>query len=333
MGGGFRALEASGHSPPGLLEASAVLPGRIRRSLHHAVAMAQQPTYLLTPNFTFKPITGPIALGSIIADPFRPHRVLTSIDGPTLSAYPRVETVLEYDKQLFRDSSRNASFSIWAQFLQTVTAKANVARAADALAQYTMDSLETMYFVADPSQEEIEARIKEPRVQAVIKSGGLLGKRQPVYMVTGLKIAKNFAGVSESGARREKGVEAGGAVPTPTGNAALGANVASSASRKDKDEWRTGADIVFAYQLLIIEVTGWRDKTVVYDEFRHKAAYLIDDGDPEDEDETDDEKPVEFTASGATAMDLAGAGEGFAVSVVEVGEGEGKCLCISFSQE
>ena len=59
--------------------------------------MARQPTYLLAPNFHFKPGTGPIVLGNIIADPLRPHRALTTVDAAIVKAtYPRIETITDY---------------------------------------------------------------------------------------------------------------------------------------------------------------------------------------------------------------------------------------------
>jgi hypothetical protein len=52
-----------------------------------------------------------------------------------------------------------------------------------------MDTLETAYFLQDPTLKEIEARLKDARVQAVMKAGSLPGFRQPVFMVTGVMIA------------------------------------------------------------------------------------------------------------------------------------------------
>ena len=113
--------------------------------------MAQQPTYLLAPNFTFKPYTGPIALGSLIADPFRPHRVLTAVDPVALAArYPGVENVTEYAHIMARGAGHDISVAIWALFLQTVGSRLSGKRAAHIATEYTMDSLVTEYFVGDP---------------------------------------------------------------------------------------------------------------------------------------------------------------------------------------
>ncbi|CAK7240635.1 MAG: hypothetical protein STHCBS139747_002081 [Sporothrix thermara] len=106
--------------------------------------MAQQPTYLLAPNFTFKPRTGPIRLGNLIADPLRPHRVLTTIDTDVLSARsPRIEEAIEYERSVMRGTGHEVAVSVWAQFLQTVGARLSGERATRVAAEYTMDSLVT----------------------------------------------------------------------------------------------------------------------------------------------------------------------------------------------
>lgn len=41
--------------------------------------MSPRSTYIRTPNFDFKPGTGPIALGNLIADPMSPHHPLITV--------------------------------------------------------------------------------------------------------------------------------------------------------------------------------------------------------------------------------------------------------------
>lgn len=264
--------------------------------------MAQQPTYLLAPNFTFKPRSGPIALGNIIADPFRPHRVLTAIDEAARAArYPRIETFAELDRTIARGSGHNVAVAVWAQFLQGVGASLSGDRAVEKSSEYTMDTLETEYFVQDPDQAEIEARVKEPRVRDAM--AGTLGLRQPVYMVTSLKIAKGFSASTVTGKRKGAGVEAG--IPIAEG-ITTGANISGGVETRSSDSWRAGEDIIFAYQLLKIELKGWRTKRVEVDEFRSKQNFLhMDDESYEDEDEDEDDgSDAEVAASAATFHDL-----------------------------
>lgn len=300
--------------------------------------MAQQLTYLLAPNFHFKPDTGPIALGNLITDPLRPHRALTTVDASTLkTVYPRIERITDYDRTMTRESSDDLSMAVWAQFVRTVSAKVSGERGTSERTDYTMQALENVYFVTDPTLEEIEARLRVPRVQAVVKASSMPGWRQPVYMITGLMIAKGFTAYQES--RKHKAAEIGvdGHGPTPAGDVGLGVDLAQSVSAEKSDSWKAGEDIVFAYQLLKIEVKGWRGKKIHYDELRHKAALLSihDEEDEEDENDQNDEEDDKDEITGQVAVGVAGennlpvsrsTGE---ITTVELGKGGRKITCIS----
>ena len=259
--------------------------------------MAQQPTYILAPNFHFKPGTGPIALGNIIADPLRPHRALTTVDTAILKArYPLIETFTHYEYSTSRGTSRNNSLSVWGQFVQSIGAKVSGEHGSSLHNKYTMDALETRYFVGDPELDELEARLKAPRVQAVLRTSNIPGFRHPVYMVTGLMIAKGFAVTHETGKTRAGEIGVEGSAPTPAGPAGAGINMARSSSKEQSEEWKASDDIVFAYQLLKIEAKGWKGTRIEYDELRHKAAYLSHE-DGEEYDDEDEEDLGEVTAT------------------------------------
>jgi hypothetical protein len=230
-----------------------------------------------------------------------------------------------------RGTGRDISMAVWAQFVQTISAKVSGERGANMRTSYTMDAVETAYFVTDPPLEEIEARLKVPRVQAVIKGGSMLALRQPVYMVTGLMIAKGFAIMQERGSHSTSEVDVSGSVPTPAGNVGLGGNLVKSNKTEESDTWKAGEDIVFAYQLLKIEVKGWKGTKIVYDELRHKAAYLSKDDEDDEEDEEDDEDEItgQVTANVACVDNIPVPRSISGITTAELGEGESKITCIS----
>lgn len=246
--------------------------------------MAQQPTYLLTPSFNFKPV-GPIALGNLIADPLRPHRVLTS-PGPTgLESYPNVETCACYEHTTTQDATHDLSMGIWARFVQAISANVSGGCGATAHNQYKMEALEVRYFITDPTLEVIKARLAVPRVQAAMKANNIPGFRHPVYTVTGLMIAKGFEATQKRGNKISAEVGVDGSAPTPGGQAEAGVNVTRSKHMEEGDAWKAGDNIVFAYQLLKIEVKGLKGTRIESDELKHKAAFLSNtDDDGEDED-------------------------------------------------
>ncbi|KAK5003850.1 hypothetical protein LTR28_009669, partial [Elasticomyces elasticus] len=150
--------------------------------------MAQVKTYLLAPNFTFQP-GGPIALGNIIADPSDPTYVLSYLD--TAVSNPEIVSTTELEHNISRSRGGSAHASVWAQFLQTASANISSQGSKDVITRYTTSALETRYFKVYPTDEDVKERIKAEKVQAAIKAG-LFGD-QPVYMVTGVKIARDFA--------------------------------------------------------------------------------------------------------------------------------------------
>lgn len=291
--------------------------------------MAVELTYLLSPKFYFKR-DGPIALGSIVADPFRPHLVLTAVDAASLAEhYPKIERFTDFDQNLTSSQGTGASVSVWLEFMQAASAKIGLAREKHRLDEYTMTSLETEYFLEFPSAEEIKSRVKVDRVRETIKASGFPGTRQPVYMVTGRKLAKGFSAVHESGKQTSSEAEAGGSAPTPTGNVAVKGGAAGRKERQLQTGWKAGDELVFAYQLMKIDVKGWRGLRVEYDEFRHESALLSNDSEDEDEEEENDDVDIELDISAATAEDLAKATDEGAMTKVEVGEGKGKLLLVS----
>lgn len=240
-------------------------------------------TYLLAPNFTFRPDHGPIRLGALVVDPFRPHRVLTMIEGEALEArYPPVERFVESDHHFKRSTGFNAGVAVFARFLEIVGPRCSVERAKHASFEFAAETLVTQCFVRDPDDSEIRARISEPKVRAVMKAEGF-GLAQPVYMVTGLKIARGLAVKRETANLKALTLEASsGPAPIPVGTLDVGASINGGTKFDKSVSWRSEEDIVFAYQLLKIELKGWRNKRVNVDEFKHGAAFLGMDSDKDE---------------------------------------------------
>ena len=124
------------------------------------------------------------------------------------------------------------------------------------MTKYTMSGgVETLYF--EPTDEEVTARVEaNGRIRAVMSSG-LFG-HTPVYMITGLKIAKGFA--LEQSASTSARAQVGGSAPVdPTGTtASIGAEVGGERGRGEESAFRMGKepDMIFAYQCHCITRKG-----------------------------------------------------------------------------
>lgn len=304
-------------------------PTNYAQSQIRSITMSQeQRTYILAPNFRIKPSSGTIALGSIVADPLRAHRALTTVeDGRLATEYPRIEKFSEHERNISRSESGELSMAIWAQFVQTISAKVSGSRGLSHESNYSMNTLETTYFVTDPKLKEIESRINTPRIKAIVNPGWLPGQRKPVYMVTGIMVAKGFTANRQRSKHHSGEVEVGGTVPTA--GVDVGINAARSRNVGDSDSWTAGEDIVFAYQLLKIEVKGRKGTRIEYDELRHKAAFLGNEDDDEDVVEEDDRAEGAVSTCRTRLSDLDGSYNPaeLIVSHFEAGEIAVECIC------
>lgn len=135
--------------------------------------------------------------------------------------------------------------------------------------EYTMESLETHYYLTDPG----EAAIAELKSQAAVQKA----MRRPrwsraVYIVSGLKIAK---GLQFAGDRsRNQGIHLTGNV-TAVPQVGLGGEIAGSRTKGEKDAYTMDHDVVLAYQLLMMK-RSWTGEDVV-SELHPEGAFLGDE--------------------------------------------------------
>ncbi len=229
----------------------------------------QNPTYLLAPNWTFRP-GGRIAIGNIVVDPLRPHRPILKAD-PS-KTLPTDKTT-EKSWRLSLELATNFDVSLWAKFLECINIEVGAHRERIKDSHFTMQELVTEALQDEPSDQEISALCNDPNVKAFMKLDSALCK--PVYMVTGLKIASKFALQGENS--NDDGIDLEGGAEGTT-QVSAGGKLEATKKAKTTAEFESGDDIVFAYQLLKIKPKGWtRNKTIVVEEYQPKAALLGDD--------------------------------------------------------
>jgi hypothetical protein len=198
-------------------------------------------TYLLAPNWTFRP-DGPIGLGNIIANPLKPHIVLTRPD--PAAQQPETTTVSESDWKLVDEGGRTLSLSLWATFLEGIQLKLGAEQSKSLRTEYSIETLETTYFRDGVTSELIMERAKDPIIRALMKPDSILSK--PVFMITGVKIAKGFHLSSEGAAKfgGQLGATATtGGLPSAGGDGKFGVDKAQTYAFSSNN-------VVFAYQLL-----------------------------------------------------------------------------------
>ncbi|KAH8686383.1 hypothetical protein BGZ61DRAFT_393034 [Ilyonectria robusta] len=225
----------------------------------------QNPTYFLAPNWTFPP-NGRIAIGNIIRNPLKPHLPISKADQNKLS----INVSTEINFRLSLDTKNNKHLSIWGAFLEKLSLKNIANRERVKNGQFSITSLDTKYLSEDPTAEEIKSRCNQPEVREYMKLDSILCS--PVYMVTGVKIAKGFkfegqAAVSdgfESNIRTEVAPEV-----------SAGAGTGSLEQRRVGTGFEADGDIIFAYQVMKIKPKGWtKEKKFATMEYQHYQAFL-----------------------------------------------------------
>ncbi|PNS18388.1 hypothetical protein CAC42_6205 [Sphaceloma murrayae] len=248
-----------------------------------------QKTYLLSPSLDIHP-GGDLRLGAIFLNPFTPEQPISHLPNP-----PEPITHTEFDRSITRSNGHSLYGNLFASFLATAGANLGGEFARSELRQYDMNTLETIKFRTAVTNEAVTALVaSDARVRAAINSGTF--GRQPVYMVSGLKVAKGLRWATEVNGSQGGSV---GATAPVTESVGLGGEVGGSRSRGEGDAGSTVEDVIIAYQLHQIVEKGWRERRrrAEIGVFKHAAAFLgKDDGKQEDLFEIDDADGDEIAA-------------------------------------
>ena len=275
------------------------------------------PTYVLAPNLTYHPNTS-ICMGDIIEYPDDPTKPLSSVAD---SESKEITSHFDYDNELSGQTVLSLRGSIWANFLQKASSKIGGGTSDELLARYTIRRLETIYFTKQPTDEEAADRVEDRKVKAAVNAG-LLAKK-PVFMITGLKVARGFqlsrSVISSADASAELKAHI---MP----HAEAGVDADYSRQMKAEQKYRTPQDIIFAYQLHIIthKRRGFSlaQTNVDISVYGAPAAFLSEGG-----------KGGEEEVVGIEAATESAIREFDKELEMEVGNGkdcEQECICISF---
>jgi hypothetical protein len=278
------------------------------------------PTYVLAPNFTYHPDTS-ICMGDIVEYPDDPTKPLSSV---LESGLKQITRHFDYDNELSNQNILSLRGSIWANFLEKASAKIGGGTSDEVLTKYTIRRLETIYFTKQPTDEEAAERVKEKKVKAAVNA--VLLKKKPVFMITGLKVARGFqlARSVSSTTNADATLEA-----RVTSEMGMGADADYSRQKKAEQKHRTGQDIIFAYQLHIIthkrKGLTLAQKDVDIAVYRAPGAFLNKDERGGEEDLVDMEV--------ATESALRDFDEELKVEAISAKDGKEDCVCVVFGED
>ena len=202
-------------------------------------------TYFLAPNFDYPPSSN-ISLGRIWTDPSDPGTCINP-SGPL--PFPSTTQVQHGHKTDWRNKTsgeHRGMIGVWARFLQVVglDAEARVTWHNSNGDTYEFKRLDTEFI--DPTTEYYTQSVLVPSVAEYIVDTKF---KKPIYMITGVKIARGAdveqARWEEAGTHLRVGVNG----TTAVSPLAAGPEVTISSSGSETTSSKGSSDFVFAYRL------------------------------------------------------------------------------------
>jgi hypothetical protein len=203
-------------------------------------------SYLLVRDFDNAPDDA-IQLGHVLSDPLDPLFSLNADDRLEVPS-PILKTSSKTGFTATRGQVRDGKFGIWAQILEGTTFGGSVNFSHIKNDTYTIEKVDTSFMWLAPAAAKsyIQQSVDLMGVKRFLAAGRF---RKPVYMITGIKVARGVSVNCE-----DKG-EKGGTVKAMVDGTGMGIPLkagpeAEVSSKKVKDTAFEGSDdFVFAYQL------------------------------------------------------------------------------------
>jgi hypothetical protein len=230
-------------------------------------------TYFLAPNWDYPP-GGLIRLGSLVTDPRKPHRSLNRASPIDIDEGNVVQSTKK-KWELTRTQLTEVRVGVWGSFLHFVGVKGGTSynHNYDSSEIYKCDTLEANPF--QPDKAYIFESLQNPFVKSYIVDNG---HRKPVYMITGVKIARGFTVTTKSGKTQGGDVKLGISTASLGTPVQVGPSFKISTGSSEDVSFEAGVgstDCVFAYQL--IKIRSKRNGKFTEEDFYRGALLNTDD--------------------------------------------------------
>ncbi|KAF2805710.1 uncharacterized protein BDZ99DRAFT_466646 [Mytilinidion resinicola] len=216
-------------------------------------------TWFILPTTIYKP-NDYIELGQVITDPRKPFERLAQplpLEGVLA---PRTSPSLEWSATNTKTSE--SSVGIFAHVVNIMTAEASGGKSQDETQTWKAALLETRFFEISEDPTYVDRTTKVKAVEEWLKKNRRLGKT--VYMIVGLKIAKNPGMVTYDGSDSSNLNLNLKATLDPNGVVEGGGEIRRDTSNAVTYEERPEAAYVFAYRLRKLRV-AWHNKFALGD--------------------------------------------------------------------
>ncbi|KAL2678786.1 hypothetical protein Neosp_009537 [[Neocosmospora] mangrovei] len=201
------------------------------------------PTYIPSPNWDIPADSETVVLGRLIKDPANPQSKIPKsriVPIPLPAPFDGRKT----DWQATLDQVRSGKIGLWAKCMRFIEGDLSFSQLKSSLENHSFTILETKYFL--PDDDYFAQILKDAGVQAYLH---VHNWRKPIYLITGIKIARGASVSIESSI--ERSAQAGLKVDATGVGAPI--NVGPEASweteKKRGISYGGSTDYIFAYQL------------------------------------------------------------------------------------
>ncbi|KAI0881977.1 uncharacterized protein GGS22DRAFT_171259 [Annulohypoxylon maeteangense] len=201
------------------------------------------PTYIPSPNWDIPADSDMVVLGRLIKDPKNPQsKILKSSDDPIPP--PKIYEGEKTDWQTTLEQVRSGSIGLWAKCLQFIEGQLSFSQLKSSMEEHKFATLETRYFL--PDEDYLAQALEDTGVQAYLQ---VHNWRKPVYIITGIKIARGASISTESNV--ERSAQAGLKVDATSVGVPveMGPEASWESKKKRGISYGGSTDYIFAYQL------------------------------------------------------------------------------------
>lgn len=204
---------------------------------------SRTPTYVPSPNWDIPADSDVVVLGRLIKDPKNPQsKIPKSKDKPHQPS--KIYEGEKIDWQTTLDRLRSGSVGLWAKCLQVVGGQLSLSQLKSSIEDHRFTTLETKYFL--PDDEYLAGALQDPGVQAYLLVNNW---RKPVYLITGIKIARGASVNTEDTTERSAKIEVKANTSSAGVPLAAGPQATYESRKKRGVTYAGSSDYIFAYQL------------------------------------------------------------------------------------
>ncbi|KAK2611672.1 hypothetical protein N8I77_005002 [Diaporthe amygdali] len=262
--------------------------------------MDDKKTWFLVPDFTLGP--GELGLGSIIPHPSRPTEVLASLlsdRSPDVVLPPvRIDSQPNHNHSV--GTKRTFNFNLFTNIANIASGKTDINTSRHKTRSFGPLDLEVHSLNGPFPPDTIEKILKIPSVEKHVNNRKWRRRKRPVYIISGLSIAKESfhvreeIGTGHSGSMAASGTISTGSIPLGTGG-----GIGGGGENNQTHEYYTAAGVIFSFRCHVIQPKGQ------FQLFASTGGFYSGSG---DEDEAEAEAEVELEMQAATGhivkMDL-----------------------------